>query len=222
MLNDLKHLNFENSSDSEIKIWRAENLPIIESLAKEIQHLIIEEDVSRQKSSQRLATIQEKVSELYSCASLHDKERIVNQSKITSIIDGNITKFNQSNQVAEDDYDLILDLISGLLKYRLNPAKHSKLLYSDLGGLGPHRLSILERMMVQFNRGISAYRQIYRESRRTEGIASAISLLRKATGTPGKENPYIITELDWNNRDHSRACLYKLNPTWNYLSIKGL
>jgi len=188
-------------------------------IINEIQYLLTEENSARQKSAQRFAVIQAKVSELSSCDPFHAEiKQTLDMPQLTRISNGHTLTSEESNQITEEDYDLILDFINGQLKYRLDPDNHSQLQISNLKGIGPIRLSYLEDMIRHFQQGISSYGR----TRRREGIPTAIRLLREATGTPGTKNPYFLTEPDWSNRDHSRACLYKLNSKYKYLLMKAL
>ncbi|MFC1636713.1 hypothetical protein ACFL5Z_17940 [Planctomycetota bacterium] len=125
----------------------------------------------------------------------------------------------------KDDFDVILDMTTHLLRYRQYPEKHTKLMESNLRHVGPHRIKILEYMLEHPSKPIcweNAPMALGNpdEIRAANTITQTICLLRKALGTPGRDNPYISGEPAWELSSQSKALAYRLNPKWQYLLIK--
>jgi hypothetical protein len=122
----------------------------------------------------------------------------------------------------EDKYDVILNMTTYTLRFRINPGDHTQLIERDLEELenvGSHRIKLLAYMLERPKRYVSTENAptCYGdpEERRTPAaLRKTVSLLREALGVPGPNNPYIKTK-----RSVS-PCVYLLNPKWRYLLIR--
>lgn len=125
----------------------------------------------------------------------------------------------------EDDYDVILDQTEHTLRYREDPESRTPLVPSEMKGLGSERLRILAYMLEHPARRICSdtLPQLLGEPNEImepDALSQTICLLRQTLGVSGRRNVYILTESAWNESRRRRACVYRLNPEWNYLIIK--
>jgi hypothetical protein len=123
----------------------------------------------------------------------------------------------------EEDYDVVLNLTNGTLRVRRKPGSPSKLKRSPLKKIGGHRIEVLEYMLTHPGRHFSADTVYGRfgEKRLANTFTKTISTLRQALGTPGPQNPYILTAPAWEESAQARACIYVLNEKHNYLVIRS-
>jgi len=124
----------------------------------------------------------------------------------------------------EDDFDVILDLTDHSLRYRPNPSQHGSLSLSPLKDLGPERMRVLTFMVAHPTRRICSETMPALAGEpdyemEPGALAQTIRLLRRALGTSGKQNPYILTEPAWGESRRRGASVYLLNPEWQYLLI---
>lgn len=148
--------------------------------------------------------------------SLHDSS----SQQFIAISNGHKLSENDFKSINEDDFDIILDLVKNNLRYRKDPANHSRLEISTLIGVGARRIEILRYLLEHPQRIISVENVSWlpkqAEIVEPTALAKSISQLRKALGYRGLQNPYIITERSL----ESTYNVYKINPEWHYLVIK--
>lgn len=143
----------------------------------------------------------------------------------TAIANGHRLREEEFRRQAEDDYDVILDMTNHILRYRRDPVQHTPLIPSSLEGIGPERLKVCAFLLGHPSRRICAdtlppLLGEPDEIMEPEALAQTILRLRKALGTPGPQNPYIMTEPAWGESRRRGAGVYVLNSKWKYLFIQ--
>lgn len=141
-------------------------------------------------------------------------------TKIIAIKNGKrLPDFDPQN-INEDDFDLILNMVTASLKYRKDPGNQSDLTESNLKGIGPTRISFLTYLLEDSNRTVSHEDVLPFHGPDDivcpEAFRKSICMLRNALDQTGPKGPYIITEKNLRGRYYS----YRLNSKWNYLLIK--
>jgi hypothetical protein len=131
----------------------------------------------------------------------------------------------ESQNFAEDKFDVILDMINRTLRFRLDPESHSELHPSPMERIGGHRVCVLAYMLQHPSWHFTAERvyahfgETRSESENT--FAKTISVLREALGTPGRMNPYILTVPAWDEGRNANSCIYTLNQDRQYLLVEA-
>jgi len=143
----------------------------------------------------------------------------------TATVNGHRLGEEEFRRLAEDDYDVILDMTNHTLRYRGDPVQHSPLIPSSLEGIGPERLKVCAFLLGHPSQRMCAdtlppLLGEPDEIMEPEALAQTILRLRKALGTPGPQNPYILTEPAWGESRRRGAGVYVLNSKWKYLLIQ--
>ena len=132
-----------------------------------------------------------------------------------AIANGHKLSEQESQNINEDKFDIILDMTTNSLRFRRFPSRHSELVQAVLEGTGQRRKEILVYLLEHPKRFISVENisKLANQCAIVEpgALAKTISIFRKTLG-----HSYIITESSLG----SSNCVYKLNPQWNYLVIK--
>jgi len=147
---------------------------------------------------------------------------VYNEQEKFMIANGHRLGVADSTEIVRNNYDVILDLTQDVLRVRICPERHSKLLtykFEDLRNVGPYRIKLLAYLLehpgwyVSMENAVICHGMSY-EIRSFEALRTAIKFLRQALGTPGPNNPYIKTKRS------TLPCSYALNTKWSYLLIK--
>ena len=144
------------------------------------------------------------------------KDRKCNPTKNTCTV-----FVHKLSDIDENDFDVILDMTTTSLRYRENPAKHTKLQKSELAGIGQRRIEILAYILEHPSKNISIENASLLHNQpdiiEPNTLSKTIGLLRKALGQKGSEDTYIITENVWGR--HYRSA-YRVNKERRYLVIR--
>ena len=131
------------------------------------------------------------------------------------------TSTSDLSDINEDDFDVILDMTTTSLRYRQDPARHTKLKDAQLTGIGRCRIDILAYLLEHPSRNLSIENASLLPSQdeiiEPNTLSKTISLLRKALGQKGSEDTYIVTCPVWDK--HYRSA-YRANTKWRYLVIR--
>jgi len=141
----------------------------------------------------------------------------------SAIGNGHRLTAEQLTRFDEEDYDVVLNLTNGTLRVRRKPGTRSNLRNSPLEKVGGHRIEVLEYMLTHPGRHFSADTVYGRlgDTRGANTFTKTIGVLRRALGTPGPRNPYLLTVPAWEESAQARACIYVLNGQHNYLVIRS-
>jgi len=129
--------------------------------------------------------------------------------------------------VNEDDYDVILYVTKGIIRFRPNPSEHSPLVQSVTSKIGVHRMRLFAYMLEHpgdpFHVGnlFRAYgSKKYQPDDST--FTKAVGAFRRALGQPDTSGPYIIKQPDYEGiTEKKRGYVYLVNPKWSYLVIRS-
>lgn len=147
-------------------------------------------------------------------------------SGIMAVTNGRTLTGQQLSDFNEEDFDVIMDMTTNTLRYRRDPAKHSKLQLSSLKKVGAHRMQILARMLNRpgnpFHAGNIGSDLVAGSGERARNTFSkSIAVIRKALGQNDTSGPYIVRHFDWDGITGTRrGHFYDVNPQWQYLLIR--
>ncbi len=208
MLEKLKNLNIETCSDDDLKIWIRQALPVVDTFLK---------------ASRKLASIDFNINVSSNQTTSSEGD---GNSQYVFIANGRKLPAQQLSDVNEDDFDVIMDTTTNSLRFRKNPASHSKFKESKLEKVGSHRMQILAHMLEHpgkpFHRD-SIYKEYTQgpEIRDPSTFTKTIGAIRKSLGQNDTSGPYIEKKFDWDGITVStRGCIYQVNPRWQYLLIR--
>lgn len=199
MFDELKNVNIDTCSDSELIALRSQTLSAFNL------HIQATQELLKRCNNNSQITAQENTHE-------HQKITISNGRKLSE---------EELSNIHKDDFDVTLDMTTNSLRYRKEPVKHTKLKESKLEGIGPRRIEILLYLLEHPTRHISIENASVLPGQldiiEPNTLSKTIGLLRKALGQKGPKGPYILTESVWGQR---YRYAYKLNSDWHYLVIK--
>lgn len=170
-----------------------------------------------------LASVQEALAAFVAYSAPSTDTPLTYHTPHTGLVNGRQLKDEDLENLNEEDYDVILDMRVCSLRYRRDPRCHSNLVVSDLDGIYKHRLTVLERMLSRPG-GHFSTDTVYAplgERRSDAAFRQTISKLRKALGTSGQANPYILTLPASCHCARPSTCVYTVDPAWRYLVVKG-
>ncbi len=202
MFDELKNLNIDACSDSELIALRSQTLSAFNLHMQATQELVRRCN----NNNDNQTTIPEEI---------HKPQKI-------AIANGRKLSEEEPSNIHKDDFDVILDMTTNSLRYRKDPLKHTNLKESKLEGIGPRRIEILLYLLEHPTRHISIENASVLPGQldiiEPNTLSKTIGLLRKALGQKGPKGPYILTESVWGQR---YCYAYKLNSDWHYLVIKN-
>jgi len=154
------------------------------------------------------------------------KKTPANDSQYIFIANGRKLPVQQLSDINEGEFDVIMDTTTNSLRFRKDPAKHTKLKESKREKMGPHRIQILARMLKRpgypfhaDNIGQDLVAGSKKTARNT--LTKSIAVIRKALDQNDTSGPYIEKKFDWGGITTStRGYVYKINPEWRYLIIR--
>lgn len=200
MFDELKNVNIDACSDSELIALRSQTLSAFNLHMQATQEL-----VRRCNNNDNQTTIPEEI---------HKPQKI-------AIANGRKLSEGELSNINEDDFDIILNLTTTSLRYRQDPTKHSKLIEAKLQNIGTRRIEILSHFLEHPSKDISIESASLLPKQpdivEPNALSKTISLLRRALGQSGSKGPYILTKAVW-GRNYRYA--YQMNPKWKYLLIK--
>jgi DNA-binding winged helix-turn-helix (wHTH) protein len=197
-----------------------------ELLLREIRQLLATTIDLHERALKNLRDIESKMAvkslEAQPCSEDLDEARP--QQKVM-IANGHRLSAEDVMRMDEDQFDIVLDTTARVLRVRQDPVEHTPLQEAHLWHIGGYRMKLLAYMLEHPARLVSPENppSCYGGSNEepTEGaLVKTISLLRQTLGTPGRENPYILTQPAWGHSRRANACVYGMNPKWKYLVIK--
>lgn len=204
MIDELLNVDIKSCSDSELKALINRTLPVVD-----LNSLATRELLRRDENSGEQAVQEE-----------------VHEPRIVAIANGRKLSGKQTSDLNEEDFDVIMDVRTNTLRFRKDPAKHSKLEDSKLEKIGPHRMQILVCMLNRpgnpFHAGNIDNDLVYGSDETARNTFSkSIGVIRKALGQDGTTGPYIVKRFDWDGITNcKRGCVYEVNPQWRYLLIR--
>ena len=186
---------------------------------RRFQRFLEEDNLSHQKSRVQWATMirlfLDYIKSNIDCDTC--KIPIPAEQMVIAYANGHHLSEEDFSNLNEEDYDVVLNVVEGILKFRRNPnKKRSRLEMSPLHDFGrarfgflaaclrrpPGRLITVDSMPALPNES---------EPRGPDTLRKTISVVRKAIGGSGRYNPYILN-------DRFRPG-YILNPYYRYLLI---
>jgi len=137
-----------------------------------------------------------------------------------AIVNGKILSPEETLNLNEDDYDVILNCVDRKLLARKDPDKRSKLEECSCENIGRDRLKLLRYMLEHPKIPIclESMDRVYGNvaSFSANALAHSIAAFRKCLW----EGPYIITETIWGESLSHTGSVYLLNDKYNYLVIR--
>jgi len=204
MFDELKKVNIETYSDSELRALIHQTSSIMTFHLQATQELLRRCDNN----------------------DTHTPKEESHQSSVIAIANGRKFPMLKPSDTDEEDFDVILDTTTNSLRFRKDPAKHTKLKEAKREKLGPHRMKILARMLkrpgVPFHAGNIGGDLVAGSGERARNTFSkSIAEIRVALGQKDTSGPYIEKRFDLDGiTDSIRGCIYKINPKWQYLLIR--
>lgn len=149
-----------------------------------------------------------------------------NDSQYVFIANGRKFSIRELSDINDDDFDVILDTTTNSLRYRKDPARHSKLQKSKLEKVGSHRMKILARMLkrpgIPFHAGNIGSDLIAGSGEKARNtFTKSIAVIKRTLGQKDTFGPYIEKKFDWEGiTGLKRGCIYKINSKRQYLVIR--
>jgi len=201
MFDELKKVNIETCSDSELAALVRQTSSIVTIATQELLRRCDNNDT-------------------------HATKEESHQSSVIAIANGRKFPMLKPSDINEEDFDVILDTTTNSLRFRKDPARHSKLQKSKLEKVGSFRMQILAYMLEHPDKPFH-HKNIYKAYRLTEEtqepntFTRSIREIRIALGQKDTLGPYIEKQPDNGGiTGFKRGCIYKINPKWRYLIIR--
>ena len=160
-------------------------------IANELREMLDQERLSRQESITRMEQIEKILGVVLSWPDPKPQPR--SQTGILLIDNGQEVLLNGIHEFCEDNYDVVLDMITGTLKTRAYPSSPADLLVCQCRNLGQTRLAILCEMLENPDKVFKPEQNPQLQNTENDKFIHTMKLFRDVIQNGNVAGPYLYT-----------------------------